>query len=330
MIDDTGLEEFTRSGRARRWVITLAAISLAACIEEAPPDEALAAELSSDDVLALCDELRDAVQRNDRPIECESGDEYWVLPSNQSCLSADLSACTATVGQLRRCHELARQSPCSLETDPISPVDLSPITVDPSSGECPSLVGCSPFAPTTEQAYIPACSAVGLASLQNFDGVYEVMPTGYTEAPSCPRSLPDVLEPGAPRFVLVSTAASGLPEIILQSCTTLADCQTLARELQATDNPRGAASYNRLFGCATGPDAAPIVLQSVPADVPSCQLEWQPQVNVTGDPSSPTVTVSGLTDMPETSPGCGYIIASVAPYACWAMAEYTAVRVSTL
>jgi hypothetical protein len=65
MIDDTGLMEFNGPSRARRQVFTLAAVSLAAaCSETVPADDAVVAELSGSQVLALCDELRDAVQRN--------------------------------------------------------------------------------------------------------------------------------------------------------------------------------------------------------------------------------------------------------------------------
>jgi hypothetical protein len=332
MIDDTGLLEFNGSSRARRQVFTLAAISLAAaCVETLPADDAVVAELSSGQVLALCDELRDAVQRDDQLIQCDAGDKYWVLPSNESCRSADLSACAVTVGELRRCHELTRQDPCSLANDPLSPVDLSPI--DPGTGlaECESLDGCYPLVPTTDYAYALACSAVALESLQTIDGVYEVTFASQPEASRCPGALPQVIEMDAPRFVLASTEASGVAEVLLQSCTEVPDCQALAREIRAAAAPRGATPYNHLLGCETPFNAESFALVFVPPDAASCHAAGLPEVSVAGGPASLRVTISSLANPPEVSPGCGYVIQpSRATEVCEAFAEYRAVRVSAL
>lgn len=332
MIDDTGLDEFHDSGRSRRLVFTLAAISLAAaCIDEAPPDDAVASELSSGEVLALCDELRDAVQRNDEPIQCPSGERYWVLPSNESCRNADLSACDVTVGQLRRCHERARADSCATSNDQALSADLSPIDPGTVFAECRSLDACAPFAPVIEYGFTPSCTAVGLASLQAFDGVYQMTFARPMEIPQCP-PMPEVLEAGAPHFVLVSTEASGVPETLLQSCAAVPDCQALARDIQATARPRGVTPYNHLRGCTTPFDAQPVLLQFVPADAPSCQTPWLPRVFVSGDPSSLAVNVTGAADTPEISPGCGYVIPSSwrAGEGCGGYADYEAALVSPL
>jgi hypothetical protein len=333
MIDDTGLDEFHGSSRSRRRVFTLAAISLAAaCIDEAPPDDAVAAELSSSEVLALCDELRDAVQRDDHPIECDSGDRYWVLPSNQTCRNADLSACTATVGQLRRCHELARQNPCSLPNEP-SPADLSRVEPDVIFSECSSLEGCYPFVASTGYTSISTCTGADLSSLQVYDGVYEVAGlTGIWADPSC-IPLPELSE-GTGHFVLVATEASGAAEVVLQSCDAVADCQALAREIQATGSARSAepvAAYNHLSGCGVPGDTVTFSLQSIVPDLPSCQILSMPTVVVLGEPSSPTVMFSGLTDT-EVSPGCGSIIPPDAAEAgsCPALRQIRAMSIAPL
>jgi len=278
MIDDTGLDEFHGSSRSWRLVFTLAAISLAAACDEAPSDDAVAAELSIGEVLALCDELRDAVQRNDAPAQCGSGDRYWILPSNEDCRNTDLSACDVTVGQLRRCHERARQDPCAVSNELASPADLSPIQPEMVFAECMSLDGCYPLVPTTGDAFAPACTAVGIESLQTIDGVYEVTPDLRSDPAQCPGILPEVLELNAPRFVLVSTEASGAPEVVLQSCNELPDCQALAREIQAAASPRSATPYNHLRGCETPLSAEPFRLVPVPADASPCEAAWLPQV----------------------------------------------------
>jgi hypothetical protein len=332
MIDDTGLDEFHGSSRSRLRVFTLAAISLAAaCIDEVPPDDAIAAELSSSEVLALCDELRDAVQRNDEPIECDSGERYWILPSNESCRNADLSACDVTVGQLRRCHELVRGDPCAPSTNQTTSADLSPIDPETLFAECRSLEACAPFAPAIEYGFAPSCTAVGLEGIQAFDGVYEVTLARPMEIPQCPPT-PAVLEAGAPRFVLVSTEASGVPESILQSCVTVADCQALARDIQAAASPRGPTPYNHLRGCSSPFGARPALLQFVPTDAPTCQTPWLPRVSVSGDPSLLAVSVIGAADTPEISPGCGYIIPSSlhAGEGCGGYADYEGELVSPL
>jgi hypothetical protein len=224
-----------------------------------------------------------------------------------------------------------RQDPCSLENDPLSPVDLSPIDPETGLADCQSLDGCYPLAPTTDDLRTPVCSAVGLESLQTIDGVYEVALNLQTDAAQCPNILPELLEMDAPYFVLVSTEASGVPEVVLQSCNELPDCQVLARELQAAASPRGSTLYNHLLGCGTPLAAEPFILVSAPPDTLPCQA-WMPTVSVSGDPSLLRVTIINLSDPPEVSPGCGYIIASSRrePEACLAFAEYGAVRVSAL
>lgn len=146
MIDDSGLVEFGSSSRARRSVFTLAAVSLAAisfaaCADEDPPDDAVAADLSTREVLALCDELRDVVESD--PPRCGSdGNVLDALPTNESCVNADLSACTVTVGELRRCNERAMDAECLFVTDRLDPISDTPVTVD-----CQAVAACDPFLP---------------------------------------------------------------------------------------------------------------------------------------------------------------------------------------
>jgi hypothetical protein len=160
--------------------------------------------------------------------------------------------------------------------------------------------------------------------------VYEVA-LDLQSPEQCANILPELLEMDAPYFVLVSTEASEVPEVILQSCNALPDCQALAREIQAAASPRGATPYNHLLGCGTPLESEPFFLHAFPADA-SCQAAWLPQVYVSGDPSSLLVMASNLSDPPEVSPGCGYIISSARrePDACVAYVQYRAVRVSAL
>jgi hypothetical protein len=210
-------------------------------------------------------------------------------------------------GQLRRCHELARQFPCSQPNSPISPAALSPTEPDPIFADCLSLDGCSPFVAATGYTYVsPECPRVGLASLQAFDGVYEVegFPISWPD-PSC-APLPEPFE-STRYFALVSTEVSGAAEVILQNCDAVADCQALARAIQAPGSAlvvEALAAHNRLLAC-DAPNA--VALQSIVPDVPSCQLMSEPAVAVLGDPSLLRLLLSGRTDT-EVSPGCGYII----------------------
>jgi hypothetical protein len=143
MIDDTGLVEFS-GARVRRAAYTLAAISLAAlalaaCADENPSDDVIAADLSTREVLALCDELRDAVESSPRRCGSDANEEP---PSNEACLNADLSGCTVTVGELRRCNERALQAPCLFVDDL-----LTPVTDMPSVVECERMQACYPLLP---------------------------------------------------------------------------------------------------------------------------------------------------------------------------------------
>jgi hypothetical protein len=334
MIDATGInargtaesDRSRRSGRERRLGFTLTAISLAAACDAAPPsDDAVVSELSSAEVMALCDELRDAITADDRPFQCDSGDWYWVLPSNGTCLSADLSGCPVSVGEVRRCHALARSSPCPI-SDSAEP---TPFT-EPA---CSLMDACYPLAPQTGYANTAPCAAVDLSRLRAFDGVYQVMgPTLYAGDEHCPGTLPSVFDAGTSHFVLVSTEGSGMPEIILQSCADVADCQAVARAIQAADSPRAATPYNHLRGCELPLESQTVYLESVPEDPDACAADWPTQVMVLDDSSSLRVSISGSADPPDVSPGCGYIIPS-SPHSleyCMKYEEYGAMFVAPL
>lgn len=314
---------FQRARSARRFLVGLAAVWFAAsaCGDAAPADDRQVATLSQTEVVALCDELRDAL--DDQPVQCSFSAINWVVPSNQSCRDADLTSCTASVGDVRAWHEQARSDPCSVPPD--GPTD--DVTSDPRDG-CDTLV--------PEVARPDICRAVSFSSLQTVDGVYELVSSMVPDRTPCDWPLPAPLDRDAPRFVLVATQASGVPEVILKSCVAIADCQTLGRELREFGEPLSTDAdgylFNHFTGCpldATGSDIW--LVSRAPAGVPSCQAQWLPTSEVWTDTSGATIsTATGLPLRP--SPGCGYVVAlSIEERdACGAGAQYESRLVSPL
>lgn len=320
----TGAEELHGAPCARRSVVTFAALSLAAsACDTTPPDDAPLAALSGSELVALCDELRDSVA--DQPIQCEDGERYWVLPSNQSCRDADLTNCTASAGDARGWHEQARSEACSQASDS-----------DPSSVEADPRQSCDPFRPQFRGAE-PQCPAAGLTSLESADGVYELVLSGMSSKVPCNVTLPEPLDRDAARLVLVATQASGTPEVILKSCGEVADCLALAREIRTFGDAQSAdpdaEAYNHLVACDRAPGSNfEIVLNSrVPEGVPFCQVRWLPRIDILRNGSGLTILVSA--DRPiRASAGCGYVVApsSGELEACYASGYYEARFVSAL
>jgi hypothetical protein len=314
-------------------ILTLAALSIGivAC-DPSPSDDARIASLSPDEVVALCDELRDAVSVADHPVECSDWPIQWVVPSNQHCRDADLEACDATAGDVRGWHEAARRDPCSLHRSSQSV----------GFGERGAQAGCSELIPRLTDADVP-CTPGGLANLEKFDGVYEVTSAAVLSEVACDTAPPAVLEPDAPRFVVVSTQTSGVPEAILKSCGDIPDCQALARAIrtQGDPGPREPDSYryDHFVDCR-GPTASDaFILESrLPEGVPACQLHIRSRTELMLLVSDLTLAERPLSVLakgmgtPSTSPGCGYVVAPSAREfgACAVLEEYTAVLVAPL
>jgi hypothetical protein len=280
--------------------ITLAA----ACDDAAPADDVFVYALSSRQALALCDELRDAASVGDHPLLCQSGKTRWLLPSNEACASADLSACRVTAGELRRCLASALQAPCASASSETAPL------------ECQRVAGCYPLLPTVASVEPPPCTPIAPTDLRSFEGIYEMPAGAASHAPSCAGDLPPVIDTGASHFVLVSTDSSGTPWVILQSCDSVADCQALAREAQATGGPRstapGGAPNNLLRACRedqAGEDHLEhdhVILQREATAGAACSTaEWWPWVQIQRLQSSLNVTISAFASPPHTPPGCG-------------------------
>ena len=297
---------------AREGEATLSALALAcaalgsvACSVAAPPDSARLDTLSSDERVALCDELRDAVARDDHPVQCGGFDFHWLLPSNQSCRAADLSACDGTAGEARRFYELARSDPCSI----VSIGEDDSIT-DPST---PVSMACPALAPRLELGE-PACEGPDLSRLQAVEGVYEVTASEVPSRLPCAGTLPALLDRAAPRLVLVATQASGVAEVIAKSCQSAADCQELARALRVAGDPDrpdpNTYDVGHFDDCGWMVGAPNILLSSrVPAGMLSCEPPWLPRSELLWAGAA-GLTVTVYPALPaQPSPGCGYVVA---------------------
>lgn len=298
----------------KRVLTTIAGISLAAnaCDEMAPPDDAQLATLSGGELIALCDELRDTVA--DHPIQCEEGDRYWLLPSNQSCRDADLTNCPASAGDVRAWHEQARSDPCAQpEPEPGLAVEVAPLGIDPNSVQPDVLTACAPFLPKFQGA-VPSCPPADPSLFASADGVYELVSSFVPAQVPCHGTLPAVLESNSPRLLLVATQASGVPEVILKSCGAVADCQALARELRAfgdaESDPRNVTPGHHFDACRLGPGSgADFLLHArVPEGVPFCEAPWLPTTQIYRVGADLTISVSTGWRM-RASSGCGYVIA---------------------
>jgi hypothetical protein len=162
--------------------------------------------------------------------------------------------------------------------------------------------------------------------------VYSVSSSAAIAA-GCGSTSPALLDARAPRFVLVSTQASGVPEVILESCDTVADCQLLARDLRETGDRGGTASdtyrYNHFGACTFPIDVSVTSLQSTPpAGARACDLPWLPSISITRfEPTTVRMSISARGGTAETSPGCGYVVMSslAEDELCSTLTEYTAV-----
>ncbi|HTV21682.1 MAG TPA: hypothetical protein VMG12_23495 [Polyangiaceae bacterium] len=304
-----------RTVAAARLALALPTLSIVACDAAPPPDDTRLSELSSDERVALCDELRDDADRDDHPIECDGFQFHWLLPANQSCRDADVRGCSATAGDVRAWHQRARNDPCPLTLNSPSPDVVSS--------------GCPPFAPALGVGQT-ACERRNPALLTRFDGVYTLVSSDVPSQLPCGGTLPRVLDPAAPRLVLATTLALGAPQLILQSCQSLEDCRALAGELR---DPLGTASsdpsishFNRLDDCGSQVAGPSVLLHSlVPEGVRSCEVEWSSQTEALLEGSRLSVTVTP--DQPvQASAGCGYVVmpSSVDSGACFASARFVA------
>lgn len=319
--------------RRRRWLRrSLASLALAAssgalvsaCSGDATPaDDVALASLSNRETLALCDELRDAVSADDRPIQCGTGERYWLLPSNQFCLDIDRSTCGGTVGELRRCHAQAVQNPCA---------EL--VAIDSVSGadDCQFLDACGFLMPQTARAGAPDCTPLGLAALRALDGIYELSPTsgpfaaGEGSSDSCLSNvnLPVVIEPGQRHAVLASTDRSGTPELIVQGCDSIDECRALASPIRAGEDPRAPAlaltASNRFIACEEHQfEGFPLRLRSTPPDLPLCLIPWAPEVQLDIEAGALGVNAVGPVEPAEASRGCGSVTAG---WTCGVRTEY--------
>lgn len=324
-MDDTLPADLEGACRSRPFMFMLAALSfMAVACATSPPDGARISSLSSEEVVALCDELRDAVRLADHPVECQESQIQWLLPTNQSCREAALAACGATAGDVRSWHELARRDPCS-----VGATNLLAAFPDPAQQ------GCEALRPQVIGIDVP-CATTGLASLERFDGVYELTSLQVLAAGGCEWTMPAVLDPSLPHFVVVSTQASGVPELILKSCGAVAECQALAREIRVLGDPEGRQPegyrYDHFALCE---DA--FIAQSRAPDGVACQHQWRPRAELMmlvdemmlSDAEVRLILRSGPSTAPE-SPGCGYVVLPSASEldACFSLSVHQATRVA--
>jgi hypothetical protein len=185
-------------------------------------DSALLSELSRDELLSLCDELRDETPGPDTPVQCDDGWSATIqTPSNEACrdLTLDLGECEATAGDVRACAEATRRDACS--------------ALDATPPECASL-HASPCLPwITASAVTAECLPPEAQALSAVEGVYETV--SHTQrSGSCEAGGESVLELDADRFVVVvATAdAAGRPMGLVQSCSTLEACREAAEPLR--------------------------------------------------------------------------------------------------
>lgn len=161
---------------------------------------------------------------------------------------------------------------------------------------------------------------------------------------ACDAEPPAVLEPGAPRFVVVSTQASGTPEVILKSCGEIAECQALAETLRTQGDPGpsdpGTYRYDHFVDCRgpVGSTDAFILESRLPEGVPECQLHNRSRTELmllSEDlmlPERPLSLLAKGMRTPQTSPGCGYIVGGALDNwgACGVLEEHIGILVAPL
>jgi hypothetical protein len=180
-------------------------------------DGALLNELSSDQMLSLCDELRDAVPGPDTSVTCPDGWTATVYtPTNVACRSPDYYfRCEATAGDMRSCAEAVRRDPCAAIGAP--PAECAPFY----TSTCLPWITASPVT-----AECPRADAEALSALE---GVYELA-SHTRRAGSCEAAGESVLALDTEPWVVVvaSTDVAGKPIAVLRSCATLASCRQAA------------------------------------------------------------------------------------------------------
>lgn len=264
------VSETSRGGSFARWGVGAAALvaALLGC-EAAADDGALLRDLSRDQFMSLCDEIRDATA--EAPVSCADGWSATVLaPTNSSCNERYLDDCAATAGDMRACAEASRRDPCAA-ADAVPP-ECAPfyasacmpwVTASPVVGEC------------------PRADPVELAAL---DGIYEII-RHTSRTSSCVPGGDSVLELDAERLVVVLSTEnfSGEPIGLLESCADLEACRTVAARLREEESLASAgdillgfvdqAALSVAVGC---PEGAPTVFagraQSYPSSDEGCPL----------------------------------------------------------
>jgi hypothetical protein len=317
-----------------RIVWMVASSGASACADALPADSTPIGTLSDQELVAVCDEVRDIVTAEDRPTECDGGPVRLIVPSNQLCRDMERERCAATVGELRACYEQANANRCSMQ--------------DGSSDACAELnFGCAPqLLPQAEYAVDPGCARASAEVLRTWDGVYEVTATrdeseivyaedglrddalapvdpndvaatNFTEAvPTAPRECtaepPELIEAGASWFVLVTTESSEGPSVVLASCSGVTECQTSARTIRDSE---GAADrvgdYRRFQSCGSPGDTIIYWLESFASDPGrSCQARQRARVTIEHAATEGEIIVrlaNAMRPLLESS-GCGYAI----------------------
>jgi hypothetical protein len=204
-------------------------------------DGALLSELSRDEFVGLCDELRDAVPGPDTPISCADGWSATVYtPTNSECRFSYIEQCRATAGDVRACAEAVRRDPCA--------------AVEREPAECGPLYagGCSPE--STASPVEGRCPSIDPQALGALEGVYEL--TRHTRrSSSCEPGGDSVLELDSERLlVLVATQnVDGEPIGRLQSCIDVATCRDAAANLRNQTLPaEGTVELFLDLDCAEG------------------------------------------------------------------------------
>lgn len=199
-----------------------AASLLAAALGCAPvvEDGALMSELSRDEFMSLCDELRDATPGPDTAVTCANGWSATVqTPSIEACTHLWYDSCPATAGDMRACADAVRRDPCAA-------VDSTPAACEPFYRSV-----CLPW--ITASPVQAECPAPELRQLALLEGVYELV-SHTRRATSCEPGGDSVLELDRQAFVVVvaSQETRGRASGTVWSCASLESCREAGRRLR--------------------------------------------------------------------------------------------------
>lgn len=257
-------------------------------------DGARLSELSRDEFMGLCDELRDATPGPDVPVTCSDGWQATVLsPSNEVCSGLYLEQCSATAGDMRACAEATRRDPCA--------------AIDAPPPECAPFYASTCLPWITASPVIAECPSAAPEALRALEGIYETI--RHTRRTGSCQAEEELVLDAEPLVVVVATEnIFGEPIGLVQSCATAEACRAAASLMLANEEPPGEGpELDAGFGCVEGtPLALSGHLITVPGSESECRMIDTKTVITRADDGSLRIDQETWDSRRPTDPnGCG-------------------------